>query len=184
MWAPDGRNASYGSFSKDAAKVLKPAVQSTPKPVSEHTVIGTGVGRIDARGIVTGKAGYAMDVQVPGALPTLVARPPTINGTVRSVNNAATVGGMAGVVAVTPIPTGVAVSAGTFHEASRARDALQVSWGSGPVDGMSEPQSPSGYTGRDAGGAGELAVPAAAAAVANAYAKATGTTPRRFPINF
>ena len=34
------------------------------------------------------------------------------------------------------------------------------------------------------GGAGELGVPVAAAAVANAYARATGTRPRRFPINF
>ena len=34
------------------------------------------------------------------------------------------------------------------------------------------------------GGAGELAVPAASAAVANAYARATGTSPRSFPINF
>jgi isoquinoline 1-oxidoreductase beta subunit len=32
------------------------------------------------------------------------------------------------------------------------------------------------------GGAGELGFPAAAAAVANAYARATATTPRRFPI--
>jgi isoquinoline 1-oxidoreductase beta subunit len=32
------------------------------------------------------------------------------------------------------------------------------------------------------GGAGELAVPAACAAVANAWARATGTLPRRFPI--
>jgi isoquinoline 1-oxidoreductase beta subunit len=33
------------------------------------------------------------------------------------------------------------------------------------------------------GGAGELGYPAAAAAVANAYARATGTVPHRFPIN-
>jgi isoquinoline 1-oxidoreductase beta subunit len=32
------------------------------------------------------------------------------------------------------------------------------------------------------GGAGELGYPAAAAAIANAYARATGTQPRRFPI--
>jgi isoquinoline 1-oxidoreductase beta subunit len=36
----------------------------------------------------------------------------------------------------------------------------------------------------DPSGAGELGVPAAAGAVANAYARATGTRPRRFPINF
>ncbi|MFF1770173.1 molybdopterin cofactor-binding domain-containing protein [Streptomyces sp. NPDC058249] len=37
---------------------------------------------------------------------------------------------------------------------------------------------------RDPGGAGELGVPAAAGAVANAYARATGTRPRRFPLTF
>lgn len=39
-------------------------------------------------------------------------------------------------------------------------------------------------TGGEPGGAGELGVPAAAGAVANAYARATGTKPRRFPIDF
>ncbi|MGW7402562.1 molybdopterin cofactor-binding domain-containing protein [Streptomyces sp. NPDC054833] len=34
------------------------------------------------------------------------------------------------------------------------------------------------------GGAGELGVPAASGAVANAYARATGTKPRRFPLDF
>ncbi|AVH61287.1 MULTISPECIES: xanthine dehydrogenase family protein molybdopterin-binding subunit [Streptomyces] len=37
---------------------------------------------------------------------------------------------------------------------------------------------------QDPGGAGELGVPAAAGAVANAYARATGTRPRRFPLTF
>jgi isoquinoline 1-oxidoreductase beta subunit len=32
------------------------------------------------------------------------------------------------------------------------------------------------------GGAGELGVPAASAAIANAWARATGSAPRRFPI--
>lgn len=34
------------------------------------------------------------------------------------------------------------------------------------------------------GGAGELGLPAAVGAIANAYAGATGTKPRSFPINF
>ena len=33
------------------------------------------------------------------------------------------------------------------------------------------------------GGAGELVVPAASAAIANAFARATGIAPRRFPLN-
>ena len=40
-----------------------------------------------------------------------------------------------------------------------------------------------GGTGKP-GGVGELCVPAAAGAVANAYARATGNKPRTFPINF
>jgi isoquinoline 1-oxidoreductase subunit beta len=40
-----------------------------------------------------------------------------------------------------------------------------------------------GGTGKP-GGVGELCIPAAAGAVANAYARATGTKPRKFPINF
>lgn len=39
-------------------------------------------------------------------------------------------------------------------------------------------------TSGEPGGAGELGVPAASAAVANAYARATGLSPRSFPINF
>ncbi|MEU9450857.1 molybdopterin cofactor-binding domain-containing protein [Streptomyces sp. NPDC048277] len=39
-------------------------------------------------------------------------------------------------------------------------------------------------SGREPGGAGELGVPAAAGAVANAYARATGTAPRSFPLDF
>ena len=42
-----------------------------------------------------------------------------------------------------------------------------------------------GVTGPKYGcGVGELCVPAAAGAVANAYARATGSKPRKFPINF
>ncbi|MGW4914105.1 molybdopterin cofactor-binding domain-containing protein [Streptomyces sp. NPDC004270] len=39
-------------------------------------------------------------------------------------------------------------------------------------------------SGGEPGGAGELGVPAAAGAVANAYARATGTKPRGFPLDF
>ncbi|WP_244900288.1 xanthine dehydrogenase family protein molybdopterin-binding subunit [Streptomyces nanshensis] len=38
--------------------------------------------------------------------------------------------------------------------------------------------------GAEPGGAGELGVPAAVGAIANAYARATGTRPRSFPVNF
>jgi isoquinoline 1-oxidoreductase beta subunit len=41
---------------------------------------------------------------------------------------------------------------------------------------------PAGSTSTEPGGAGELGFPPAAAASVNAYARATGTVPRQFPI--
>lgn len=135
--APDGRSATYGSLSAAAATILLPAVPATPKDPSQFTVIGTPTTRIDAREIVTGAAKYAMDLDIPGAKPTVVARPPTLRGTVASVD-ASTAIGMPGVLAITPIPTGVAVTAETFDQALKARDALSVAWNDGPIAALSD----------------------------------------------
>jgi isoquinoline 1-oxidoreductase beta subunit len=135
--APDGRTASYGSLTEDAARVILPEVPSTPKDPAKFTVIGTPHPRIDARDIVTGKAKYTLDIAVPGAKPAVVARPPTIRGTVGSVDDSAA-RGMPGVLAVTRIPTGVAVVAETFDQAQKARDALRITWNPGPMAGLSD----------------------------------------------
>ncbi|MDD9371823.1 MAG: molybdopterin-dependent oxidoreductase, partial [Acidimicrobiales bacterium] len=100
-------------------------------------VVGQPTNRIDARDIVTGRAQYTQDLAVPGALPCVVARPPTIGGTVRSVNDSAA-RAMPGVVAVARIPTGVAVVAETFDQAVAARDALVVDWAPGPSAHLSD----------------------------------------------
>jgi isoquinoline 1-oxidoreductase beta subunit len=135
--APDGRTASYGSLSAEAARVAVPEVSPAPKDPASFTVIGTARPRVDARDIVTGRAKYTHDLDVPGAKPTVVARPPTIKGTVRSVDDSAA-RNLPGVLAVTTIPTGVAVTAETFHQALQARDALKITWNPGPVTGQSD----------------------------------------------
>ncbi|MPY99005.1 MAG: molybdopterin-dependent oxidoreductase [Actinophytocola sp.] len=135
--APDGRSETYGALAADAASITSPDVAATPKPISAHTVIGTPASQQEGRAIVTGAMPFALDVPVAGALPTVVARPPTIYGTVAAIDASVTKA-MSGVVAVTTIPTGVAVTARTFHEALRGRDALRVTWGPGPVDDVSD----------------------------------------------
>ena len=135
--APDGRRAGFGSLATAAAAVLVPAVPVTPKPDAQQRLVGRPTGRIDARDIVTGRAKYAGDLAVPGAVPTVVARPPTINGAVRSFD-ASAARAMPGVLAVVPIPSGVAVLAETFDQALRARDALQVAWRPGPLAALSD----------------------------------------------
>jgi isoquinoline 1-oxidoreductase beta subunit len=137
VWAPDGRSATYGSLTEAAAQVDQPAVSTDPKPASEYRLIGTATPRIDARSIVTGAAKYALDVDVPDALPTVVIRPPTLKGKVQSYDASGALN-MSGVVAVTELPTGVAVTAKTFHQALKATSAVDVTWGSGTVDGVSD----------------------------------------------
>lgn len=136
--APDGRSAAYGSLSVEAAKVVLPAVSANPKLVSALTMVGKSAPRVDGRSIVTGAAQYTLDLDVPGALPTVIKRPPTIGGKVGSILNGATVRAMPEVVAVAAVPSGVAVSARTFYHALKARDALQVSWTPGPLGTMSD----------------------------------------------
>lgn len=135
--APDGRTLSFGVLTEAAAAVVDLLVPGTPKPDAQLRINGQPTGRIDARDIVTGRARYALDVEVAGALPTVVARPPTIKGTVRSFD-ATAARAMPGVIAVTQIPTGVAVTAETFPPGPgrlrRARGAV----GPGSIDALSD----------------------------------------------
>ncbi|MEE1836905.1 xanthine dehydrogenase family protein molybdopterin-binding subunit [Streptomyces sp. SP17KL33] len=136
--APDGRTASYGSLSAAAASLDLGSLTVTPKKESDHTLVGTPTSRIDARALVTGKQAYTLDLDVPGAKPCMVRRPPTINGTVKAVNNEAAVRAMPGVLDVVTIDTGVAVVAETFGQALDGKEALDVTWGPGSVDTLSD----------------------------------------------
>jgi isoquinoline 1-oxidoreductase beta subunit len=135
--APDGRTATFGSLAAAAAKASLPSPVATPKSESEFKLVGTPTSRVDARAMVTGQMKYTLDLDVPGAMPTMVRRPPTINGTVKSVNNEAAVRAMPGVIDLAVVPTGVAVMAETFGQALNAKNALDVSWNGGTVDGES-----------------------------------------------
>ncbi|MET7699922.1 molybdopterin cofactor-binding domain-containing protein [Streptomyces sp. NPDC005485] len=135
--APDGRTATFGSLSAAAARLRHADVPAWPKPASRHTVIGHPTTRIDARDIVTGKATYAGDLHVAGALPTVVARPPTLGGKVSALD-AAAARALPGVRAVVRVPGGVAVVAESFHHAFRARDALRITWTPGPLAALSD----------------------------------------------
>ncbi|MEV8435001.1 xanthine dehydrogenase family protein molybdopterin-binding subunit [Streptomyces chartreusis] len=137
--APDGRMATFGSLTRSAAPITRPTVPATPKPASQHRLIGRPTNRIDARDIVTGKAEYTGDLAVAGAKPTVVARPPTLGGKIVSVDSTAA-RAMPGVHAVVRFGGGVAVVAETFHHALQARDALRVKWAPGPLAGVSDSQ--------------------------------------------
>jgi isoquinoline 1-oxidoreductase beta subunit len=142
--APGGKAATIGDLARRGAVSKTVAVPAQLKSASGFTLVGTRQGRIDARAIVTGAKQFAMDLQVPGALPTMLCRAPTINASAQAVLNAAQVLAMPGITDVAIIPHtpfvagGVAVRGQTFGQCIEAIDALQVVWSPGTVDAMSD----------------------------------------------
>jgi len=142
--APDGRSVTFGDMAERGAVSRTRRVSVRLKPRSELSLVGTPQGRVDALEIVTGAKQFAMDIDVPGALPTMLCRPPTINGTALAVHNGTQVLAMPGItdLAIIPhtqyVPGGVAVRGETFGQCIDAIDALNVSWGPGTADGKTE----------------------------------------------
>ncbi|MGJ5749626.1 isoquinoline 1-oxidoreductase beta subunit [Streptomyces puniciscabiei] len=133
-----GRSLTYGELAEKAAAMTTSQVSVALKEAADFEVIGTPQGRVDAREAVTGRKKFAMDLHVPDALPTMVCRPPAINGTVRSVENLAAVRAMPGITDVVAVSTGVAVRGRTFGQCIDAVRALKVSWGPGTAEGKSD----------------------------------------------
>ncbi len=134
---PSG-SATYAELSVRAATSETRPVEVQLKRKEGFRVIGTGQPRIDAREAVTGQKLYATDLQVEGALPTMVCRAPTLNGTPRRLLNLAQVLAVPGVEDVATVDTGVAVRAKTFGQCIDAIRAMQVEWNDGPVAGLSD----------------------------------------------
>ncbi|QUH03482.1 xanthine dehydrogenase family protein molybdopterin-binding subunit [Saccharopolyspora erythraea] len=133
-----GLSTTYGALARKAASLRTEEVAVELKPRSEFTVIGTPRNRVDALAAVTGRKKFTMDLDVPDALPTMVCRPPTINGTVESVANAGEVRTMPGITDVVAVSTGVAVRGRTFGQCIDAVRALRVEWGPGSAEGKSD----------------------------------------------
>jgi isoquinoline 1-oxidoreductase beta subunit len=135
---PGGRSATYGSLAVQAAASQSTTMPATLKQTSSFDVIGTPHNRLDALDIVTGRKTFTMDLNVPNALPTMVCRPPSVNGTVKSVANLTAVRAMPGITDVAVVSTGVAVRGATFGQCIDAVDALNVTWGPGTEDNKSD----------------------------------------------
>ncbi|WP_418058690.1 molybdopterin cofactor-binding domain-containing protein [Pimelobacter simplex] len=132
-----GSSLTYGQAAALAAPPTTRRVRVSLKAAAEQRLVGTPQRRVDALDAVTGRKQYAMDLDVPGALPTMVCRPPGLNGSVQEVRNRAAVLALPGVTHVAVIPTGVAVRARTFGQCIDAVRALDVAWKAGSVPGKS-----------------------------------------------
>ena len=79
---------------------------------------------------ITGRAQFGIDVQFPGLLTAVVARPPVFGGKVKRFDGARGAR-RCPACAVVQVPRGVAVVADHFWAAKLGRDALEVEWDSG-----------------------------------------------------
>jgi isoquinoline 1-oxidoreductase beta subunit len=133
-----GNSATYGSLATAAAGTQTASESVTLKEDAAQAVVGVAQRRLDAHDAVTGRKQFAMDIQVPNALPTMIHRAPRLNAKALAVSNLAAVRAMPGVTDIGIVSTGVAVRAQTFGQCIDAVRALQVTWTGGSVNGQSD----------------------------------------------
>jgi isoquinoline 1-oxidoreductase subunit beta len=133
----------YGELVEAAAKLSPPKTVPLKDP-KDWKLIGKPTKRLDTPEKITGKATFGMDVQFPGLLTALVARPPVFGGKVKSLD-ASKAKAVPGVRSVVRVPTGVAVVADHFWAAKLGRDALNIEWDLGPNTKLNSAALRQGY---------------------------------------
>ena len=124
-----GRKIGYGALAK-TAKVpdpLPPVSKADLKPLKECRYIGKDLARVDIPLKVNGAAKYGIDTQLPGMLYASVLHAPVQGEKPDKVDDAAAKA-VKGVIAVTPLPHGVAVVADTVEASMKGKAALKVTW--------------------------------------------------------
>jgi isoquinoline 1-oxidoreductase beta subunit len=125
---PGGKSASFGSLAEKAARLPVPA---EPKLRSgEKKLLGKPLKRLDSPAKVAGTAVFGIDVQAPGMLTALIARPPVFGGKVKNFDPTRTMA-VAGVRQVVVVDAGVAVVADGFWAARKGRELLDIAWDEG-----------------------------------------------------
>ena len=132
---PTGRRLGYGELAADAAK-LPPAQHPPLKDPKAFKLIGSRVPVADASDILRGRAGYGLDVRLPGMLQAVVFKAPfgmrivnVRDEAVRRMPGVRAVVRIKGLPDPTQLVEGVAVVADTTWNAEQARTRLEVELG-------------------------------------------------------
>ncbi|MBI1179722.1 MAG: molybdopterin-dependent oxidoreductase [Alphaproteobacteria bacterium] len=120
------RRAVFGDVASAAARLPPPDDVVLKRP-DRFTLIGKHVGRLDSPAKSTGKETYTIDMDLPGLLTAVTAKPPRFGATVKSFD-ASDALAVKGVRHVVGIPEGVAVVAEGTWPALKGRKALRVEW--------------------------------------------------------
>jgi len=132
---PAGQRLGYGELAARAAKLPTPEKVALKDP-KHYNLLGKPMHRIDSPAKIAGSAIFGIDVQVPGMLTAVIARPPVFGASLKSMD-ATKARQVPGVVEVLAIPAGVAVVANGFWPAKTGRDQLETVWDEGQGSGLS-----------------------------------------------
>jgi isoquinoline 1-oxidoreductase beta subunit len=118
------RRLSYGQLAAKASEMTPPAAVTLKDP-KDFKLIGKPTPRLDTPEKASGQAIFGIDMQVPGMLRAVLARPPVFGAKLKHVN-VDKAKAVPGVKAIVPIDAGVAVVADGFWSANQARDLLGI----------------------------------------------------------
>jgi len=134
-----GKKAGYGELVKLAATLPLPDTAPALKPMDQYRLVGKPQHNKEVRDIITGKAVFGSDIQMPGMRYAVILRSPVLNASVADLDDKAT-RAVDGVLDVFPIEGpapgapyhvlahGVAVVATSTWAAIKGRRALEVNW--------------------------------------------------------
>lgn len=132
------RSLTYGALAEKAAD-LPPPDAVTLKDPAAFRIVGKVTPRLDTPSKTDGSAIFGLDVNLPGMLVALVARPPVFGAKLKRFD-AAGAKAIAGVRDVRAIDSGVAVVADGFWPAKLGLEALETEWDEGPLAALDSEQ--------------------------------------------
>jgi len=122
--ARSGGSVTYWELASDDLLAREATAEIAPKPASMHTIIGRPAPRRDIPAKVSGKAIYVHDLDLPGMLHGRIARPPSYEARLASVDEAE-VRALPGVEKVVRDGSFLGVIAGREEQAIRALTRLR-----------------------------------------------------------
>ena len=120
------QSARFGELAEMAATLEVPAEVALKDP-RDFTLIGKRIPRKDSHDKARGTAQFTIDMQLPGMLTAVIARPPVFGAQPKSVDDSAAKA-VKGVTDVVTVPHGVAVVAESYWAAIKGREALEIDW--------------------------------------------------------
>jgi isoquinoline 1-oxidoreductase beta subunit len=124
-----GKALTYGQLAEKAATMPAPAHVEL-KEAPRFSLFGKPIHRIDTPSKDNGEALFGIDINPPGTLTALIARPPVFGGLAKSFDDAKA-RSITGVQEVVQLRSGIAVVARDFWSANLGRKALETEWDEG-----------------------------------------------------